>query len=98
LGAFGTTADIEALRKQFEALSPLSPAPLPSTHEKIPGKFNQKWNLRALAKYLTPAAKRNDPNAVEAELRSLIAVNPTWRGQSTVLGGHDFNMPIAKPN
>lgn len=59
----------------------------------IPGKLDQPFSLRALAKRLLPANKQNNPTAVEEELRRLIAVNPSWKGRTTVLGGHRFNIP-----
>lgn len=96
LNGFASTTDLNELKTKLDQLQPLSPgSPLPKTVPSvIPGKLNQKWNLRELAKYLTPASKRNNPNAVELELRALVAANPSWRGKTYVLGGHKFNNPV----
>lgn len=89
LGGFGSTADIEALRQQINALKPMAPKPLPKTSphiEKIPGKAGFKWRVWDLARYLVPSAKKNDPTAVNQEVALLEKYNPSWKGNEIVAG------------
>lgn len=65
-----------------------------SVAAKLPGKFNQKWNMRELARALLPAADQSDKNKVELELRALRKYNPTWTNTTQPLGGHEFRKPV----
>jgi len=59
----------------------------------IPGAFNQAVSARYVASFTVKPELRSNPNAVEAALRKLVMANPSWRGKTTVLGGHKFIVP-----
>jgi hypothetical protein len=59
----------------------------------VPGPGNAPFSLRELARLLLPASMQNDPGAVEAELRRLVAANPSLRGKTTAPGGHLLTIP-----
>lgn len=59
----------------------------------IPGKLDQGVALRSIAASLLPANERNNPNAVEAALRRLVAANPSLKGRTTAPGGHRLKRP-----
>jgi hypothetical protein len=75
---------------------PTSPHASPGVHSAYfigGGKLNQHYSLRDEARRLLPASQRNNPDAVEAELRRLVAANPSLRGRTYLLGGHRYRMP-----
>lgn len=82
-------------------LPPLPPVQGPGTKPPpkggtfvVPGAFNQRVGLRDVARYLLPANLQSQPNAVESELRRLIAANPGLAGPGKyALGGHLLKRP-----
>lgn len=57
----------------------------------VPGKLNQHVSLRTVAASLLPRGA--NANAIQTELKRLVAANPALRGHTTTLGGHRLNRP-----
>lgn len=60
----------------------------------IRGGFGAHTSLRDVAQGLLPVSQQSNPNAVESELRRLVAVNPSLRGKTYLLGGHKNGLVI----
>ncbi len=55
-------------------------------------RVSRVWNLRAYAKRFAPDP--NNPTSVEAELRRIVAANPTLAGRTTIPSGYAVKTPV----
>lgn len=75
-------------------------APVSAQHATtfiVPGAFNSKVSLRTVAAQMLPSDMQSNKNAVQSQLVRLITANPSYKGQTTALGGHSLNWPIGTP-